>query len=451
MIGLAACGGDNHGGLDTGPPVGETPDAAMADAAMPDAPLGPPLTVVVSPRGDDTSDGIVMAVKTLKRGVAVATANHRVTEIVVAAGSYTTRNGEAFPYTVPAGVKISGPVGGGAILQGSFTETGLILNGGQLHDVELDQFATALEGAGELQLTNVRVASSHVAVHADAGAKLKVDQLDITGPATGVCTTGLSLDSGAGLTATMLTTHDLGTVVAASDAGAIDISTANIVASVPDPTCGAMINVMTTRPFALTDSTIDGGVQRVVGVSLVGQSSTGLVQATITRTDMRHLTVGVQASGMALQLSGGTIESNGVGIDGGGEGTWSLARASFFSNGTAIAMHGFTTTAQPTLTMRDSGVQLSSTGISIADFATADLGTAASPGNNVISFNDLPGLSFTCTAHQPPVTAVGNTWRANVQGSDAGGHYPVTDTISGPITFTNSTNFAISAGCGVIR
>jgi hypothetical protein len=42
------------------------------------------------------------------------------------------------------------------------------------------------------------------------------------------------------------------------------------------------------------------------------------------------------------------------------------------------------------------------------------------------------------------VQAVGNTWNAVVQGSDANGHYPTATQKTGPVP--NGTNFQISNG-----
>src|SRR5882672_3860397 len=100
-------------------------ERAAVDAG--DAPLGPGLIVSVSNEGNDAHDGITQPVETLKRAVAIATANPQVTDIVLATGRYTTRQGEAFPYTLPPNViGLAGPPGGGAVLVGTGAETGLI-------------------------------------------------------------------------------------------------------------------------------------------------------------------------------------------------------------------------------------------------------------------------------------------------------------------------------------
>src|SRR5262245_9243883 len=80
------------------------PDAAT-DSAL-DSPPG--VTVQVSTTGDDGSDGIARPVKTLKRAFALAVADGRITQISLDSGTYSAANGESFPYTVPANLKVTG-------------------------------------------------------------------------------------------------------------------------------------------------------------------------------------------------------------------------------------------------------------------------------------------------------------------------------------------------------
>src|ERR1043165_7255440 len=108
-LALLACGGSSDRPMPDGP-VAPSPDAA-ADGAV-DAPAPDPVAVLVAKDGNDTHDGIHMPVETLKRALAIAAADPRVTEIVMGTGSYTTRDGETFPYTVPRGLGIAGAAGG---------------------------------------------------------------------------------------------------------------------------------------------------------------------------------------------------------------------------------------------------------------------------------------------------------------------------------------------------
>lgn len=75
-----------------------------------------------------------------------------------------------------------------------------------------------------------------------------------------------------------------------------------------------------------------------------------------------------------------------------------------------------------------------------------DLGTAADPGNNLMSA--IPANASAVSVLTPiRVDAVGNTWMANEQGADATGHYPASTTIAGP---ANGRNYELSAGASLV-
>jgi len=455
---LAACGGSSS----SRPPDGATVDAPAPDAADVDA-TPQTLTIRVAVDGDDARNGVDMPVRTLKRAIAIATDNARVTTIVIAPGTYSKQTGEAFPYTVPAGVIVSGPAAGGVTLAGSGTETGLDARGGRIRFLRFDSFALALDVAGDIALENLVITTSAAAVHGAAAANLVIDHLEVIAPGSG-CATGIAIDSGASIRIATLSTRDLGVVLRTSDAGIVEISHASVVARLPGTACpGAMITIATTKSFAITDSEIDGGIDTSTGsvgptgIRLIGLSVSGPTPATFTSTSLHNLATGVESLGMALQISGGTFTANFIGIDidglNDGVGTASLSRVTLDrNNGVGVKVRGLRSTARQTLTLRDCSVsRTNGSGVLITDFVTADLGTPASPGGNTITGNLLPGVNIVGAAGRSEVTAVGNTWRPNTQGSDATGHYPVTETIPGPIPVDVGTNFAIADGCSLMR
>ena len=80
--------------------------------------------------------------------------------------------------------------------------------------------------------------------------------------------------------------------------------------------------------------------------------------------------------------------------------------------------------------------------------AICDLGTAASPGGN--AFADTgPNVSLNASSSQPStLQAVGNTWAASQQGSDAQGRYAVPPgqtvlEVGGPVT--SGANYRLNA------
>lgn len=73
--------------------------------------------------------------------------------------------------------------------------------------------------------------------------------------------------------------------------------------------------------------------------------------------------------------------------------------------------------------------------------ANLDLGTSASPGNNVILGSGI-GLYSLADLGAPIINASGNTWKPNVQSADAAGHYAAV-LITGPTTAVLGTNYSL--------
>jgi hypothetical protein len=170
------------------PGSGPTDDAAVpADATMiPDTIPGdayhPPGTMVqVSSTGDDTNDGVTRPVKTLKRAIDLAATFPEIRAISLRAGRYEAATGEAFPYAVPSNVTMFGPPGGGAILVGNKTESGLVLEAGKLQDLAFEAFSVAIVARRLGELERVQVRSSAVAVHEETAAMLTMTDFDISG------------------------------------------------------------------------------------------------------------------------------------------------------------------------------------------------------------------------------------------------------------------------------
>jgi len=192
---VAACGNvknDDQTGDDAAPPPDDNPSS----------------TVNVAPTGDDAADGIAAPVKTLKRAIGIAGANPMITTISLAAGRYEAATGETFPYTVPANLTIHGPDGGGAILAGTATIPGLVVDAGTLRSIELETFMVAITARAATTIQSVRVRDSGTAVRGEATGQVTVDGIDITGTA-GACATGFELNGGAALTATNVATRTL--------------------------------------------------------------------------------------------------------------------------------------------------------------------------------------------------------------------------------------------------
>ncbi len=410
----------------------------------PDSPPEP-TTVQVSPDGDDANDGLRMPVRTLKRGIGLAASNAEITTILVAAGRYDSASGETFPYTVPANVTISSPAGGGAILAGTSAEPGLVISAGELRDLELESVTVAVTSNGIAQLTNLRVRSSGTAIRGEAASRLTVTKLDIAGTA-GACATGFELNADADLTAREVSTRTLGVAFQIKDQTTVSISKANITG---DATCNTpSFNVSTTRTFALDESIVDGGLS---GINFLG--ATTPTTATLTGTTLRNMSdSGLAGRTVTFTMAGGELSSNGYGGLTASGGTWTFNNVTLKQNGqVGIYSQGGGATSPGTLTMRGCTITNNAIGVYLYSYAVGDLGTVANPGNNTFLANTNLGLDVDGCNAGPLITAVGNTWRPNVQGSDAAGRYPMVASVPGPVEPGFGGNFAIATGCRLQR
>jgi hypothetical protein len=435
LFALVACDDGVHPAADAG--VGDAPD--------------PGLTVLVSFEGNDADDGINRPVETIQRALAIAATNPRVTHIELAAGRYTMRGGEVFPYTVPPHIiGFSGPSGGVAVLEGTGAERGLIVSGGQLQNLAFENFATAIDATGTSRFKNLRIARSSVGIHASRGAGLRIDNLDIVGDTAGSrrCAKGIVLDGMVHLTITNWTTRDLGGAIqilnhAVFEPGVVDIARANFTSAAGSMACpGSVVGVL-GADLTLSDSVIDGGF---TGISPAGPAP---FTVTIANTTLQNLEYGLFGNGI-VRISDSSITDSKTGVVAGSS-SWSLTNVTIARNALGITVNGDEFNGRATLTMRGCTVTDNrGSGIALGDHATGDLGTEADPGNNVITFNSL-GLTLFGSMGQTQVEAVGNTWNPSVQGADADGRYLTVETIQGPFPATFRENFDVADGWSLRR
>ena len=408
--------------------------------------LEPGVIVHVSPAGDDVNDGVTQPVRTLQRAISIAGTNTQITTIALAMGRYAGSTGEHFPYLVPNNVKIVGAAGGSSILSGTKVEDGLTIDTGQLQDLEFEDFLVAVTATGVVDLKNIHIRASKLAMRGETNSKSKIDNLEIIG-AVDTCGSGIELEGSADLAATTLTTRNLLTTLDAEDLSTIDIARADVTG---DPRCrGLAFAIHTDRPFILSDSIIVGTYG---GISIVGHPSSP-AQVMLTNITLRNIQETV-LSGIyvVVRMSGGEISNNTVGIADARSGTWALTNVKIQQNtGEGIYVSGAGGQSLGLLTMRDCIVTGNRDGVSLFDWSMADLGTSASPGGNILQNNQFAGVSISGSKGPMQVDAVGNTWNAGVQGADATGHYPVTATIVGPIAQAAGNNFDIWSGLSVRR
>jgi hypothetical protein len=249
------------------------------------------------------------------------------------------------------------------------------------------------------------------------------------------------LSEAAQTTIDTLTARNLGVFLDSKDQSSVDITNANLSG---DATCPmGMLQAESANRFIVRNSLLDGGSG---GIDLFPKSAA--FQATISDTIIRNMKNGGIAGGFSgppasVQWIGGEISNtggSGAQID---VSTWTFTGVKIQNNvGLAIYQQG------GILIMRGCTVTGNGQGIDAYFAAHADLGTSGSPGNNTIQGNKSPGV-FAESAFA--VTAVGNTWNANIQGADAAGKYASAMTLNEPVAAADGANFAIANGSILTR
>jgi hypothetical protein len=427
----SACGEVTHETVDASVQI----DTPPIDTPPIDAP-GPTTNVQVTTTGDDANDGLTNPVKTLKRALAIATSNGAIRTITLAAGKYGAANGETYPYLVPANVTILGAAAGGTILAGTGAEKGLTIDTGGLSHLQLESFGTAVSVTGTATLSTLTFRVNKLAVDVATAGLVTADALDVTG-VPGACNDAAINAAGAARVAvTGLGIHTTGTFLSLRDQSIVTITGA----SAAGQACGSNGPMIAHGGKALTiaGSTIDAGG---VGISLTA----GTPNLTLTNTVISNMrSNAITGSAGVIDVTGGEIRNSGHAFD--------VVTATIKLTNTAlkgnlvfgIVVRG--AAASPsTLLLRGTTVSGNGIGIYLLDYAIADLGTAANPGNNIIQNNVNIGLLIEGANGARTIDAAGNTWMPSVQGANVQGKYSP-QTLAGPIPPVDGNNFAVLTG-----
>jgi hypothetical protein len=441
IIGASVMGGCGRAPR-AAPDAGNADDPPMSpiDAGTVDAPrLDAPWTsnvVRASPTGDDASDGVAAPVRTIGRAVALAALHPEVQVIALDAGTYSAATGESFPYTIPDHVLMAGPVQGRAILSGDATKTGLIVNSGQLQAIEFESFSLGVEARGSVTAADLKFRGSAVAIRATTAADLTLRRIDIAS-VTGACATGIRLAGGAVLHASDVTAGPIGAALEVRDQAA---ATLVRVTAVGDRTCGSStVDVYSDGSLDLRDSNIDGGLG---GLGLGGATQPLVVN--LSNVTVRNADVAVYCGLANGTFSGGTLLQNSFGMAL-TRGSWTVTNVRI--EGTqyyAIAVGGTPTYKAASLVMRGCTLRGNAIGVLVEDLATVDLGTASSPGHNIIQGSSQVGVDSGGTLGPSRIDAAGNTWQPRMQGSDDAGKLAPT-TLTGPYGGYRGDNFWIAS------
>lgn len=397
--------------------------AKPVDGTMPD----PKTTIRVSPGGNDAADGLAAPVKTLKRAISIASSNGAIKTIHLEPGKYTSAGEESYPYTVPKEVTVLGDPG--TILIGTNSEEGLIVDSSSLVNLEFNDFLTAIHSVGNATANNIVVRTSSVGgvgILADGSAKVTGKDLKFTGDS--MCTTaGVRAIGNSEVTIDTFSSADMMSVDL-RDQAVVSIRKGTIASKTSG--CNPLVKA-SGKSLTLVETVVSGGSEGI------HQYGNGRLEITLRNTTIADtMNYAIVGEGHVLSMIGGEIRST--------SGVTLLGGTSTFTNVsiTGSPVHGILVNEGPeparlkvrgcTITGLHAGVMVST--------GTTDLGTAADPGNNTIRGNPFSNLTIGA-GEVLSVTAVGNTWNANVQGTNSDGH--ASHLVVGPVSQQNGNNFTI--------
>jgi hypothetical protein len=399
--------------------------------------------------------------------------------IKLAQGTYgkngaNTGNNEVFGtggLLVPAGVTIAGTLHAPGV-QGSFLssmsadETALTFAGGAtVKDLEVDVFKVGFKAStGTLTLSNLNFIINQTTIQLSNTAQAILSggylYLDANKPNVyGVDVSGQAQFTmvGGRIEGTGPNTQSTGAGVRGRNAGRITLKDGAQVKNTPgsavfvQDTANATLDSVTvvhevpanyvpqpsilasgSATLSLTKSKIYGSG----GVSSEGVTTKDLAKLTVTGgTISGHTGAGIRGyNPLKLTVTDSSIGQNGYGID------LRDKNASLTLNGAFIIANAVGVQT-PAATIRKSRFNTNVTGLNITG-ASADLGTLADPGNNILQQNGRTSVSFGYLVSAGRISAVGNTWNSGVQDANTYGLYTVHKVVNGSST-TVGTNYIL--------
>ena len=385
--------------------------------------------------GLDTNPGTQgKPLKTLKEALARMGVGATKTTVLTA-GTYNEASGETWGYNFPAGVALNVNTSG-VVLQSLGKKDGFKFAGNAtFSDLTLTGFGTALEATSELlTLTRLNFKSN--------GTDLKLNGIAASGPSATLqdCTSS-------GTTSSLLTY------------GASKLTVQN--GTFKTATNGSVLGMQARGEAKFTGTNISGGGLGAFGsfLSLKDVKSDG---STVYVGDYALLEVeggsfsNVQGNISAIRSVGGDINVKNTSFGGNysaiiAEGGNVVLNNIYVGNSdwAGILLRPPTSSGRPlTFRMRNSSIYSSKTyGIEYDSDPTRpvgsiDLGTASDPGGNTLRNNIFRNLNV---KGNTTLTAVGNTWNANIQGADAQGKYAAAR-VDGP---QSGDNYYISSDVSI--
>jgi hypothetical protein len=387
--------------------------------------------------GLDTNPGTqAKPLKTIKEALARMGAGATKTTVLIA-GTYNETSGETWDYDFPEGVVLK-PNTSGVVLQSLGKKTGFDIAGSAtFSDLTMTGFGVALAAkAGLLNLTRLNFKSNEGDLIlngiADNGPSATLQDCTSSGATTSLSTSGAS----------KLTVQN-GTFKAAIN--------------------GSVLNLQARGEAKFNGTDISGAGLYAVGSFLSlkdvklhdSNSGVSVGEYGLLEVDGGSFS-NIKNNGSAIRSSGGDINVKNAGFSG----NYSAIIAeggNVFLNNLSVTSSDWTgillipppSSGRPlTFRMRNSSIYSSKTyGIQYDSDPTRpvgsiDLGTASDPGGNTLQNNIFRNLNV---KGNTTLTAVGNTWNANIQGADGQGRYAAAR-VDGP---QSGDNYYIDSGVSI--
>ncbi|HEX2865293.1 MAG TPA: DUF1565 domain-containing protein [Deinococcales bacterium] len=407
---------------------GGTPAASASIAINPI-----PALYVDAAGGLDSNDGTqAHPFKTLGKALTTVRPGGNV---VLLAGTYSGASGETWGYDVPAGVSIRANTDGVILSTISPATPGLnFLGGGELRFVTMNGFAPAVAAhQGSLALTGVTAnstATDQKGLVADGTAGVSLT--DCTFATRGGA---LTLAGNASLSMTNGLLAGPGWVLEAADSVHATLTNVEINGNGKD----TPMDIGGTAALTLKNVNLHDEASYAIYMRN-GQPSLTVNGGTFRNTSHQAYVIDLEEG--SATVDGAQFDQVGTAL--GARDSQASVSNTNVSNGTGPA---FSLSGTARFKLRSSNLYGNSSGVAInAATVTADLGTAADPGGNTIQDNKTATASFGANlvgdwGATTVLQAVGNTWNANTQGSDADGHYPAGLVLCGTVAETGVVNY----------
>jgi hypothetical protein len=357
--------------------------------------------------GSDSNPGTLTApLKTITRALAVA---QGAATVHVMAGTYSETSTPGQSLVVPSGVTVESYGGGTVTVAGPG---------------ELDSGYTigfAFVGNGTVRGITVQGYNEPFAMRGIGGATGGSQLLDTVNTVQ-----NLGMIFIGGSSSTTITNSTLGKVYV-QDQATLSIQGGSMTS--PAGTCGAggydLLDTSSTGAVTITSASLVSG-SRSIGIGTVGSGPFGLV--TIASSTLTGPCTNIEELQGSLELDDDTMTGS---IDVGG-GSLTIHGGSYSSTSADLILVG-NGLGNASLKIRNATLSSTWRAVTIVQSGAYDLGTAQSPGNNILrsSTSPYPELML-YEGTGISVFASGNTWNPGIQGADSAGHFAVGTQTKGP-------------------